>query len=467
MDDHLLMNDDDPEKRIAELERQQAERQRSAPATGGSLTAEQVRNVAFSKPPVGRRGYNEDEVDAFLDLVEATLQGSTGHALTPEQVRNVAFSKPPIGKRGYNEDEVDAFLDLVERQLSSQPGTYPPSPPAPLPPPPVGRSPGTDVARPPRPGRRIADVLRGVFGSWWLWYVILFALLAGGGAGLRFFGDLIPGWNSPAPDWMGPVVLAMPWVAVVVYLVLRLRSSSRRRHRYWASGGGAGGAGAPGAPGAVVAATAPALAGVTAGAAAVIAAAAADPVAAEAAVVVAGVIDIRKIARRRRGRLDRVNAAVAQLQLPPAVFKTCPWQPRSLIDAGLRQWLRCCAAALRDHEVIGMPSRAVDEAWHGLILCTARYATFCEQAYGEFLHHHPEGGAPQGVRGASDSTGEQLRRTVLAWSLVATPGERCVLWDLDERLGVDEPWGIDLARVDAVQSVVAKSNAGSRSSRHR
>ena len=34
--------------------------------------------------------------------------------LTPADVHNVAFSKPPIGKRGYNEDEVDAFLDLVE-----------------------------------------------------------------------------------------------------------------------------------------------------------------------------------------------------------------------------------------------------------------------------------------------------------------------------------------------------------------
>jgi len=37
--------------------------------------------------------------------------------LTPADVHNVAFSKPPIGKRGYNEDEVDAFLDLVEQEL--------------------------------------------------------------------------------------------------------------------------------------------------------------------------------------------------------------------------------------------------------------------------------------------------------------------------------------------------------------
>lgn len=39
-------------------------------------------------------------------------------SLTPADVHNVAFSKPPIGKRGYNEDEVDAFLDLVESELA-------------------------------------------------------------------------------------------------------------------------------------------------------------------------------------------------------------------------------------------------------------------------------------------------------------------------------------------------------------
>lgn len=37
--------------------------------------------------------------------------------LTPADVHNVAFSKPPIGKRGYAEDEVDQFLDLVEDTL--------------------------------------------------------------------------------------------------------------------------------------------------------------------------------------------------------------------------------------------------------------------------------------------------------------------------------------------------------------
>lgn len=162
----------------------------------------------------------------------------------------------------------------------------------------------------------------------------------------------------------------------------------------------------------------------------------------------------------RADPIDRALDAVSELELPAAVFKTCPWEPRELIDTGLRQWLRCCGAALRDNQLIGMPSHAVDEAWHGLILCTARYAAFCEKAYGRFLHHHPEGGVPADV--VTDSMNEQLRRTVIAWSVVAQPGEQCVLWDLDRRVGVDQPWGLDLDRVTAIEADIARIIAGER-----
>jgi hypothetical protein len=159
--------------------------------------------------------------------------------------------------------------------------------------------------------------------------------------------------------------------------------------------------------------------------------------------------------RRRTGSVDlaAVERAVAALQLPPAIWKTCPWEPKALIESGLRQWLRCAGAALRDDVVIGMPSHAVDEAWHGFILCTGRYAAFCEAAYGRFLHHHPEGGAPAGA--SADSMHDQLSRTVLAWSLVAAPGEACVLWDLDARVGVEAPWGVPPALLAAVEAHLA------------
>jgi hypothetical protein len=158
----------------------------------------------------------------------------------------------------------------------------------------------------------------------------------------------------------------------------------------------------------------------------------------------------------RRNTLDRTRTVVAELEFSSAVFKTCPWQPRTLVETGLRQWLRCCAPALRDGRVIAMPSHAVDEAWHGFILCTARYSAFCDDAYGRFLHHHPEGGAPAGSSALADSTRDQLRRTVIAWALVAQPGEKCVLWDLDRRVGVAEPWGVDPTWVTSIQADIAR-----------
>jgi DivIVA domain-containing protein len=37
--------------------------------------------------------------------------------LTPDDVHNVSFSEPAWGKRGYNVDEVDGFLDRVEEEM--------------------------------------------------------------------------------------------------------------------------------------------------------------------------------------------------------------------------------------------------------------------------------------------------------------------------------------------------------------
>ncbi|WP_157555051.1 hypothetical protein [Nocardia crassostreae] len=145
-----------------------------------------------------------------------------------------------------------------------------------------------------------------------------------------------------------------------------------------------------------------------------------------------------------------MNTVVDNFELLDAIFKNCPWEPRELVETVLRQWLRCCGAAMRDGQVIGMPSRAVDEAWHGFILCTLRYERFCSAAYGQFLHHYP---ADEGSRDTSaDPMVDQLGRTVVAWTLVARPGEDCVIWDLDTKAGVDDPWGIPAERVAFIES---------------
>jgi hypothetical protein len=55
---------------------------------------------------------------------------------------------------------------------------------------------------------------------------------------------------------------------------------------------------------------------------------------------------------------------------------------------GLRAWYLACLDA--PGEMLGMPSRAVDVAWHEMILMTRAYHAFCDRAFGHYLHHSPD-----------------------------------------------------------------------------
>jgi DivIVA domain-containing protein len=99
-----------------------------------TLTPAEVRSVTFDKAPLGKRGYDEKQVDAFLDRVEATLTGTD--QLSSEDVRAVVFADAPLIRRGYHEDQVDDFLDVIVMALElrerrpakvpAPPGTPPP-----------------------------------------------------------------------------------------------------------------------------------------------------------------------------------------------------------------------------------------------------------------------------------------------------------------------------------------------------
>lgn len=82
-----------------------------------SLTPDEARDVVFNPPPEGRRGYHPDEVDDFVDRIEATLRGHGG--LTAQDVHKVRFHKPPAGEPGYYDAEVDAFLTLAAQALGN------------------------------------------------------------------------------------------------------------------------------------------------------------------------------------------------------------------------------------------------------------------------------------------------------------------------------------------------------------
>jgi DivIVA domain-containing protein len=63
-----------------------------------------------------RRGYKVDEVDGFLDRVEATLSGEmVGPPVGAQEVHDVVFR---VRFGGYDEWQVDLHLDRVERQLA-------------------------------------------------------------------------------------------------------------------------------------------------------------------------------------------------------------------------------------------------------------------------------------------------------------------------------------------------------------
>jgi DivIVA domain-containing protein len=62
-----------------------------------------------------RRGYKVDEVDVFLDRVEATLNGAGAARITAQDVHDVVFR---VRFGGYDEWQVDLHLDRVERQIA-------------------------------------------------------------------------------------------------------------------------------------------------------------------------------------------------------------------------------------------------------------------------------------------------------------------------------------------------------------
>ncbi|WDZ90504.1 DivIVA domain-containing protein [Nocardiopsis sp. HUAS JQ3] len=87
------------------------------------LTPADIREKKFHTVRL-RPGYNEEDVDALLDRIEATLVAleggpSTGALITADEVRNSRFRTTRLSP-GYREDEVDDFLDVVVADLAGR-----------------------------------------------------------------------------------------------------------------------------------------------------------------------------------------------------------------------------------------------------------------------------------------------------------------------------------------------------------
>lgn len=105
-------------------------------------------------------------------------------------------------------------------------------------------------------------------------------------------------------------------------------------------------------------------------------------------------------------------------------------RPVNVALEGLREWYLACLAA-GPKASLGMPSRAVDIAWHEMILMTRTYHHFCERAFGYYLHHSPEAVMNEPMR-------DSLARTLAAVegsgvTMAAVP----LLFAIDGDLGLE------------------------------
>jgi DivIVA domain-containing protein len=84
------------------------------------LTPEDIHNVNFKKPPIGQRGYDEGEVDAFLELCEAELTQahaeiarlSSGPATQPQQA--IGIPAKPVPQAVREPEQPSRILELAQ-----------------------------------------------------------------------------------------------------------------------------------------------------------------------------------------------------------------------------------------------------------------------------------------------------------------------------------------------------------------
>lgn len=92
------------------------------------------------------------------------------------------------------------------------------------------------------------------------------------------------------------------------------------------------------------------------------------------------------VLNRRREFIDRFTFDLSvQRRIAETYPHLTPTQIQLLLE-GLRDYFRF---SLKASAMLSMPSQAVDEAWHAFILSTKAYDSFCQRAFGKFLHHHP------------------------------------------------------------------------------
>jgi hypothetical protein len=128
---------------------------------------------------------------------------------------------------------------------------------------------------------------------------------------------------------------------------------------------------------------------------------------------------------------------------------------------GLREWYLTCLDARG--RMLGMPSRAVDVAWHEMILMTREYHHFCERAFGSYLHHTPESAMDEPMNASLANT------LAIVESRSPTLAGVPLLFAVDQELGLEDGFfwrAHDIARIRASRDSLQTSYGGAASTAH-
>jgi hypothetical protein len=130
-------------------------------------------------------------------------------------------------------------------------------------------------------------------------------------------------------------------------------------------------------------------------------------------------------------------------------------RPVGVALEGLREWYLACLEA-GPKATLGMPSRAVDVAWHEMILMTRTYHHFCERAFGYYLHHSPEETMDEAMPAGLRRTLATLEREPMVPGYLGIP----FLFALDGELGIQDGQTWTPEDLDSLRSSGAEEGSG-------
>ena len=111
----------------------------------------------------------------------------------------------------------------------------------------------------------------------------------------------------------------------------------------------------------------------------------------------------------------------------------------ALVFEGLRQFFLIClrARVVSQSRSIGMPSKIVDDVWHEFILMSREYSSFCDRAFGGYLHHTPAALSDEPMERGLLRTYHHLQATGPKLPPWSTLGGVPLLFALDKALAVE------------------------------